>query len=457
MTAFLVSVASFLVAIGILVAVHEYGHYLVARLVGVKVLRFSIGFGRPLWIRRAGPDRTEYCVSAIPFGGYVKLLDERDCPVALAEQHRAFNRQSIPARVAILAAGPLLNFLFAIVAYWCMYMIGVPGTRPIIGEVSPDSIASRAGLESRDEIIGVGGRRIATWDGAIVAVLDELLDDGRIVLEVVNESGSARTLTLDAAGREGALTEPGQLFVGLGLEPWAPELPPVIGEVLAGGAAERAGLASGDEVVEADRESVHSWPQWVEFVRRHPGETVTVAIRRGGQNLEVSLDIERVTADDGLAIGRIGAGPSVPESFYEQRWEATERYGPLEAVQRAVQRSWDMASLTVRMVARMITGDVSLRNISGPINIAQYAGYSASVGSSAFLNFLAVVSISLGILNLVPVPMLDGGQIAYQLAEAAKGSPLSERAQMIGQQVGLFFLLLLMSFAFYNDLSRLFG
>jgi regulator of sigma E protease len=455
MSVFLVSAASFLVAIGILVAVHEYGHFIVARLVGVRVLRFSIGFGRPLWIRRGGRDRTEYCLSLIPFGGYVKLLDERDSPVALAEQHRAFNRQPIPARIAVLAAGPLLNFLFAVVAYWLMFVIGVPGSRPVLGEITPDSIAARAGLASGDEIVGVGGRSKATWEGAIVALLDDMLDDGIITLQVVGDNGRSRSVTLDAAGREAELTEPGKLFTGLGFQPWVPELPAVVGEVVAGGAAERAGLVAGDEVMDADGEPIRDWPQWVEYVRRHPGETVSVGVRRGADTLQVDIDIERAMVD-GAEVGRIGAGPRVPEKFME-RWSAVERYSMTAAVGQAMRRSWEMASLTVRMVVRMVTGDVSLRNISGPINIAQYAGYSATVGPSAFLSFLAVVSISLGILNLLPVPMLDGGQIAYQLAEAAKGAPLSERAQLIGQQVGLFFLLLLMSFAFYNDLSRLFG
>jgi regulator of sigma E protease len=455
MSEILVSAASFLVAIGLLVAVHEYGHFIVARLVGVRVLRFSIGFGRPIWIRRGGRDRTEYCLSLIPFGGYVKLLDERDSPVALAEQHRAFNRQPIPARIAVLAAGPLLNFLFAILAYWLMFVIGVPGSRPLIGEVTPGSLAARAGLASHDEIVQVGGRPTATWEGAIVALLDDMLDDGVVTLQVVGEDGGSRSVELDTSGREAELTEPGKLLKGLGFEPRVPQLPAVVGEVVAGGTAERAGLVPGDEILEADGEAVGDWPHWVEYVRKRPGQTASVTIRRGEETRRVELDIERAMVD-GAEIGRIGAGPRVPDKFFE-RWSAIERYSVTAAVGQAASRSWEMASLTVRMVLRMITGDVSLRNISGPINIAQYAGYSASVGPSAFLNFLAVVSISLGILNLLPVPMLDGGQIAYQLAEAAKGAPLSERAQLIGQQVGLFFLLLLMSFAFYNDLSRLFG
>ncbi|MCC7258062.1 MAG: RIP metalloprotease RseP [Gammaproteobacteria bacterium] len=451
----LVSAVAFLVAIAILVAVHEYGHFAAARLAGVRVLRFSIGFGRPIWMWRAGPDRTEYCISQIPFGGYVKLLDERDCPVALAEQPRAFNRQGVPARVFILAAGPALNFLFAIVAYWAMFMLGVPGTRPLIGTVEPGSVAATAGLAGGEQIVAVGGRATATWDGAVVAMLDRLLEAGRIDLTVRDADGRERGVTLDTAGRAAELTEPGRLFPGLGFEPWTPPLPAVVGEVLPGGAAERAGLQPQDRILAADGEPVTDWPAWVRYVRERPGVTVTVQVGRDGQEQALTLEIERAQAEEG-EIGRIGAAPQIPEDLYEGV-RAVERYAPLPALGQALARSWEMASLTVRMVARMVTGEVSVRNISGPINIAQYAGYSASIGVVPFLSFLAIVSISLGILNLLPVPMLDGGQIAYQLIEAAKGSPLSERSQIIGQQVGIALLLLLMTFAFYNDLSRLLG
>lgn len=452
---FLFSAAAFLVAIGILVAVLEYGHYIAARWLGVRVLRFSVGFGRPIWLRRAGPDRTEYCVSAIPFGGYVKLLDERDCPVALGEQHRAFNRQSIPARITILAAGPLMNLLFAICAYWMMFIIGVPGARPIIGEVAPESVAARAGLATQDEIIRVGDRNTATWEGAVVAMLDEMLGRGRISLTVRNEDRGDRAVVLETAGLESTLTEPGQLFPGLGIEPWSPRLPAVLGEILPGGGADRSGLKRGDILVAADGNAVENWPAWVEFIRERPGQRIPVVVEREGRRVDLQLQIDREESSAGV-IGRIGASPRVPEGFFD-RIRATERYGPVTALGQSFGKTWEMISLTVRMMVRMVTGDVSIKNISGPINIAQYAGYSASIGVSPFLSFLAVVSISLGILNLLPVPMLDGGQIAYQLAEAAKGSPLSERAQVIGQQVGIVLLLLLMSFAFYNDLSRLLG
>lgn len=455
MSGFLISVFSFLVAIGILVAVHEWGHYIVARMMGVKVLRFSIGFGRPLWIVRYGEDQTEFCLSSIPVGGYVKLLDERDCAVTLKDQDRALNRQSIPARIAILFAGPGMNFLFAILAYWCMFVAGVPGIKPVIGAVDPQSVSDRAGLVAGDHVVGVGERTVSTWEGTILAMLDSLLADGDIPLQVAGEDGQERLVILRTAGEESNLTEPGQLFIGLGFQPWSPDLPPVIDEITPGGSAERAGLLSGDEVIEADGTAISSWPQWVEFVRARPNQRVEALVLRDGGQIKLFIDIGEIQSD-GDRVGRIGASVSIPDDLYAEM-RSERRYGLIEAWPAAISKTWEMVALTVRMAGSMITGGVSVKNISGPINIAQYAGYSASGGFVQFLSFLAIVSISLGILNLLPIPLLDGGQIFYQLLEAAKGSPLSERAQIFGQQIGVFFLLLLMSFAFYNDLARIFG
>ena len=449
------SVFSFVFAIAILVAVHEWGHYIVARMAGVKVLRFSIGFGRPLWTRVYGYDQTEFCISAIPIGGYVKLLDERDCAVTLADQGRAFNRQSIPVKTAVLAAGPILNFLFAIVAYWCMYMVGVPGLKPIIGAVEPETIAARAGLRDGDEIDLVGGRAVATWEGAVLEIIGQLLDEGDIELQVTGQDGNQRLAVMHAAGKESELTEPGQLFAGLGFRPWSPVVPAIIDELTSDGPAERAGLLAGDEVIAADSEPIGSWVEWVEFIRARPGQMMIATIMRDGVEQQLRIDIGTVE-NNGESIGRIGASVLIADDLMEGM-RAEQRYGLIAALPVAVEKTWNMMALTVRMVASMVTGSVSVKNISGPINIAQYAGQSASIGPVAFLSFLAIGSISLGILNLLPIPMLDGGQIAYQLAEAMKGSPLSERAQIFGQQVGILFLLLLMSFAFYNDLSRIFG
>ena len=455
MTDFFISLTAFIVAIGILVAVHEWGHFIVARLLGIKVLRFSVGFGKPLWLRKSGPDQTEYCISAIPVGGYVKLLDERDCDVAPADAHRAFNRQPIAARVAVLVAGPALNFIFAVLAYWCMFMVGVPGTKPVIGDVSVESIAAQAGLLAGDTIVRVGDHPVSTWEGAVLSILDEMLARGDISLEVQRGDLARLGIRLETGGLESELTEPGRLFEGIGIEPWSPEIPPVIDEVVAEGSAAKAGLISGDRIVMSDGNPIETWLEWVDYVRARPNEVLAVTILRNEQRIEVDLAVASVDLD-GLQIGRIGASVAVPDDLY-QGMRANQRYGPLVALSTSLSKTWEMSALTVRMLSRMVVGDVSVKNISGPINIAQYAGYSARVGLMPFLNFLAIVSISLGILNLLPVPMLDGGQIVYQLAEGVKGSPLSERAQLIGQQMGIFFLLVLMSFAFYNDISRLIG
>lgn len=451
----LTSVLAFIVAIGVLVAVHEYGHYAIARAVGVKVLRFSIGFGRPLFLRRGGPDQTEYCVAAIPLGGYVKLLDERDCDVPFAERHRAFNRQPAPAKIAVLAAGPVFNLAFAVLAYWLMFMTGVPGVKPVVGEVTEGSTAAVAGLAAGDRVTAVGGRPVQTWEATTLAMLDVMLGGQGIPLTVVDQAGRERRLVLPTAGEESRLTEPGALFTGLGFTTWKPVISPVIDEVVPGGAAERAGLEPGDRIVAVDGEPVDEWEAWVRTVRSRPGETLAVTVRRGVTELRLPLTVERVVEDD-VAVGRIGAAARLPLAELEAM-RAVERYAPGEAAGRAFARTWQMTTLTLRMMGRMVTGDVSVKNISGPINIAQYAGASAAIGPTAFLAFLAIVSISLGVLNLLPVPMLDGGQIVYTVAEALKGRPLSERAQVVGQQVGIFLLLLLMTFAFYNDLSRLLG
>lgn len=455
MSQILISTLAFIAAIGLLVAIHEYGHYIVARAFGVKVLRYSIGFGRVLWSRRTGQDQTEYCLSAIPLGGYVKLLDERDCAVTFAERGRAFNRQSTTARIAILSAGPAFNLLFAIVAYTIMFMSGVPGMKPFVGAVESGSIAAAAGLREGDAIVAVGERPVRTWESATLAMLDGMLADDEIRLDVSDASGQERAVIMRTAGRESELTEPGQLFIKLGLEPWSPKPEPVIGELTPGGPAEEAGFLPGDRIVTADGKPVATWAEWVEVVRARPGERLDVTILRGENEKRIVVAVGSVSSDDGQ-IGRIGAAVQLPEDLLAGM-RAEERYGFAQAVVRATAKTWEMSELTLRMIWRMITGDVSPKNISGPINIAQYAGLSATIGLSAFLSFLAIVSISLGVLNLLPIPMLDGGQIVYTVAESLKGGPLSERAQMIGQQIGIAFLLVLMSFAFYNDISRLLG
>lgn len=451
------SIIAFIVAIGVLVSVHEYGHFWVARKLGFKVLRFSVGFGRPFarWTGGA-PDHVEYWLSSVPLGGYVKLLDEREGPVDEAERHRAFNRRPIPHRIAVLAAGPGFNFLFAIVAYWVMFVSGVPALKPIVGAVSDGSIAAVAGVRADDEIMSVGGRPTATWEQAVVAILDELLADGRIELELSDVDGNSRFAELDVRGLESELTEPDALFSGLGFRP-GPTMPPDIERVDPDSPAERAGLMAGDRVLAVDAEPVDNWQSWLETIRSRPGETVSLLVLRENREVDLTMTIGEVE-EDGERVGRIGAWrPSQLPPDVIERVRTEERYGVVEGLFQGAAKTWEMTALTVRMLVRMVVGDVSLRNVSGPISIAAYAGDSAEAGLTAFLSFLSIVSISLGIMNLLPIPLLDGGQIVYQVAELLKGSPLSERAMLIGQQLGIVFLIVLMSFVFYNDITRMFS
>lgn len=450
MTGALINLVAFIVAISILVAVHEFGHYIVGRLCGMKVLRFSIGFGKPVWTRIAGQDRTEYCISAIPLGGYVKFLDEREGPIDPEDQGRAFNHKPIASRIAVLLAGPFFNFLFAILAYWILFINGVPTMKPAVGEVTAGTYAAEAGLEFGDRILKVGDRFATDWETALVSMLDEMLDDGRVPLELEGADGWVRETTIDVGDDASRLTEPGMLFDGLGFQPWQP--PAIVGTVAEDGAAYAAGIEEGDRITAIDGESVVTFRDLQQIVRARPHETVTVELirRNAGLSREVTLGSQEL---DGVVTGLLGVGISTASTDY---WYL-RKYAPFPAIGHAIERSWTSIAFTVRMLSRMLTGEVSIKNISGPINIAQYAGNSAAAGINAFLNFLALVSISLGVLNLLPVPILDGGQIVYQAIEGLKGSPLSEKAQLFGQKVGILALLLLMSFAFYNDIARIVG
>jgi regulator of sigma E protease len=445
------SLLAFIVAISILVAVHEYGHYIVGRWTGMKVLRFSIGFGKPLWTRiGAGEDQTEYCISAIPLGGYVRFLDGREGPVDARDEGRAFNQRPIPARIVVLLAGPLFNFLFAILAYWALFVYGVPTLRPAIGVVEPGTYAADAGLAFGDRIIAVGDAATPDWESALVAMLDGIIADGRVVLRVEDEDGGQRSAMLDVGGDAARLTEPGMLFDGLGFKPWQP--PAVVGEVASGGAAEAAGVRTDDRIVQIDGEVIASFSDLRTVVSARPDMAVVITVERGTDILQLDVVIGSDNRD-GQRVGLLGVGAAANTADYFY----LRKFGPLDSIAPATARMWTSTMFTLRMLGRMLTGDVSIKNISGPINIAQFAGASAQAGISNFLGFLAIVSISLGVLNLLPVPVLDGGQIVYQLVEWLKGSPMSERAQLAGQQVGIFALVLLMSFAFYNDIARILG
>jgi regulator of sigma E protease len=455
MTQILFSIAAFIVAIGVLVTVHEYGHYRVARWCGVRVLRFSVGFGRPIWKRTGGADQTEWVVAAIPLGGYVKMLDEREGEVDPAEAHRAFNRQTVGRRAAIVAAGPAVNILLAAVAYTAMFMIGVQGVVPRLGEVVPDSPAAEAGFERGDRILAVDGVAAPSWSEARLTLLDRGLSGERdgIPVTVRSASGYETERRLDVSGV--SLREDGVDPVReLGFQPWIPDLPPRITGVLDDSAAAAAGLRADDVVVRAGDARIDTWSDWVAHVQARPGERIPLVVERDGER--VSLEVTPAPVDvEGRTVGRIGArGPELSAEQREQMY-TTVRYGPIDSVIQGTVKTWDMTTLTVRVLVGLVTGSAALSNISGPVSIAQYAGQSAQVGLATFLGFLALISVSIGLLNLLPIPVLDGGHLLYYAVEAIKGSPVSERVQMMGQQIGLVLLFALMTLALYNDFLRL--
>ena len=445
----------FIVAISVLVAVHEFGHFWVGRRLGFKVLRFSVGFGRPL-VMRTGADGTEYAIGMIPLGGYVRFADERDGEVAASDLASAFNRRPVWARVLVLLAGPAANFLFAVVAFWGLYLSGVPGLKPVVGDVRADSYASRAGLRSGDEIVAVGGAPVTNMEATVIATIYGVVDNGRIELAVRRGGTLAPPVVIDvpAEGRR-ALTEPGALTDGLGFGFYQPHQPVIVDHTIAGGTAAAAGLRAGDEVLSINGEKIAGFPEFRDRIGRLGGSTVDLGVRRGTTELRIPVAVRAEPDPAGGArpsVGRIGIAP-VPPAF-PASMQVVDRYGPLAAIGPAVHRTWQTSAVTLKFLWRMLTGGASLKNINGPISIATYAGLSAREGFGSFLMFLAAVSISLGILNLMPVPVLDGGGIVYQLAEAVRGGPLSLRIQALGQQVGIVLLLLLMSLAFYNDLRH---
>jgi len=451
---FVVTVVAFVVALSVLIVVHEYGHYLVARLCGVKVLRFSVGFGRPIWRVRRGPDRTEWVVAALPVGGYVKMLDEHEGPVPAAELRRAFNRQNVWRRIAIVCAGPFANFVLAVVIYWGLFMHGVPEAKPMVGAPNAGSVAATAGLQRGETILKIDGEPVASWQDVRWRLLQLAVERRPVRLETIGAKGEIGQRTLDLTGFDLQRIDADPM-AQMGLRLDRPDVEPVIGKVISGSVAEAGGLRAGDRVVAIDGTSIRLWDDLVAAVQAHPGVIIRLLVRRGSDQIEISLK-PSTELQNGKPIGRIGAAPYVDTEAMKKLLTIV-RYGPVSALGLAAQRTWETSAFSLRMLGKMVTGEVSWKNLSGPVTIADYAGQSAQLGLGAYLAFLALISISLGVLNLLPIPLLDGGHLLYYAAEIFKGSPVSERAMELGQRLGLTVLLFLMAFAFYNDLNRLFA
>lgn len=445
-------VLPFLLALGILIVVHEFGHYAVARLCGVKVLRFSLGFGKPLLVRRAGADQTEWVLSAFPLGGYVKMLDEREAPVEAFELHRAFNRQSVWRRIAIVAAGPIANFLLAIALYWGLYTGGVEELRPRLGPPEVGSLAEHAGFAPGELVRKVAGQSVDTWQDFRWVLLNQALEKQVVEVETVDAAGNIALRRLDLAS---TVVDQGEKDVAhqVGLTLYRPRVPAVLGRLVPGGAAELAGLRAGDKVLRVGEIEVDDWSDLVAAVREAPGRPLELEALRGSKPLVVQI-VPSAVEEGGRTIGRIGVAVADADIRRDLMF-VTVRYDSLDALGKGLRQTWDTSALSLSVMGRMIIGEVSVKNLSGPVTIADFAGQSARMGWSHYIKFLALISISLGVLNLLPVPVLDGGHLLYYVIEIIKGGPVSERVMEIGQQIGMVLLAALMAFAFYNDINRL--
>jgi regulator of sigma E protease len=441
---------AFAVAIAVLVVFHELGHFLVARLCDVKVLRFSVGFGKALYAKRLG--ETEWALSAIPLGGYVKMLDEREGAVAPHELARAFNRKPVWQRMAIVVAGPVANLLLAIILYAALFIYGVPGLKPVLGSIAAGTPAAVARLQEQETVLTVAGQPVPSWQELRWTLLNLALQGGQVNLEGRLADGTLRRHVLDL-GRLSPADLDGEFMQKLGLQPYQPLVRPLIGKLVAGGTAELAGMRAGDLVLRADGHDIGRWEQLVAVVRSHPGQLLKLEVQRGDQQLELDMT-PAVVSENGQQVGKIGAAPQIDRQAFDALL-TTVRYAPLAALGQAWRKTWETAAVSLEMMGKMVVGQVSLKNLSGPIAIADYAGQSAQMGLGAYIGFLALISISLGVLNLLPIPLLDGGHLLYYTAELVKGSPVSERAWEVGQNIGIALLVTLMAFALYNDISRL--
>lgn len=463
----MLTIAAFIVTIGILVTIHEYGHFIVARWCNVRVLKFSIGFGKPLFTKTFGKDKTEFILAAIPLGGYVKMLDEREIAQEKAqnaelngfemlnfsenELKHAFNRQKLWKKMAIVLAGPLANLLLAIALYWVLFMQGATGLKPVVGDIKADSLASQAHLVKGALIQTIEGKPVNTWQEARWELLEKSLEVKSVQLETLINGNELHThrLSFDAIDNNPDV----DILEKLGLGLYQPELPAVIGEILPNSVAAKAGLLANDKISKVDGKSIAHWGDVVQLVQASPDEKINFEVNRGNQMLKISATPESVT-EGSKKIGRLGASAKMDE-LIKKSMLVELTYSPIESLQQAAQKTWETSIFSLKMLGKMITGQVSIKGISGPVTIASYAGESAGLGLKVFLSFLALVSISIGILNLLPIPVLDGGHLMYYVIEFFKGSPVSEKTMLAGQKIGFGILSLLMSIAIFNDLNRL--
>ena len=449
--AFLQMVFYTLIVLGVLVTFHEFGHFWVARRCGIKVVRFSIGFGTPLFRWRDRYD-TEFVIALLPLGGYVKMVDEREGNVSEEDLPFAFNRKSVWQRMATVAAGPIANFLLAILLYWIVYMLGVQGVAPVIGEVTPHSVAEAAGLEAGQEFLAVDGESTPTWQTLGERLVHRIGDDGDIRFTVSYADSNLRYDSVASlAGWQVDAKVPDPIG-SLGIELYQPKVLPIVEAVTPDSPADKAGFVSADRVVSADGIEMIDWYDWVEHVRARPGEAIAVIVEREGQSLELNVTPDRVE-QGGEVFGQVGVSvvaPEWPEDFFRET-----RYGLGGAFMKSLSQTASTTQMILNSIGKMLTGALSVEHLSGPITIAKVASTSADYGLVAFLQFMALLSVSLGVLNLLPVPVLDGGHLLYYFVEAIKGSPVSLSVQQVGQQIGLFLIIGLMVLALYNDLLRL--
>ena len=466
----MITLIAFIVTIGLLVTIHEYGHFQVARWCNVKVLRFSIGFGKPLLTKTFGKDNTEFVLAAIPLGGFVKMLDENELKAerelmaeqaetpnlpkttySEAELQRAFNRQSVWKRIAIVSAGPIANLLMAILLYWALFMLGVTGARPIVGDVAKDSLAAQASFASGEVIQKINGEPVKSWQEARWILLEESLENGVVEVETINENNELFNHTLSFAG----VNQDSEIDVlkKIGLKEYQPVIPAVIGEILPNSAAEQAGFKADDKILSIDGVTINDWQQVVNIIKSSPDKKLWYEIERAKKTLRIAATPEAVK-ENSETVGRMGAAVKIDQKELDKLLVEFS-YSPFVSLQKAAIKTWDTSIFSLKMLGKMLLGQVSLKSISGPVTIADYAGKSANMGLKTFLSFLALVSISIGVLNLLPIPVLDGGHLMYYMVEIFKGSPVSENIMLAGQKIGFAILGLLMTLAIFNDFTRL--